>query len=434
MKKHVLKCVLACLWALILCSLLFSCSKINEYSAGLSTGKSPCICTGPHDVVYLQTNHEKQNAILAYKVYGNGETILMEGAPFLTGGMGLPYSYNAGSFNSDKEVRLSNDKRFLLTVNSGNNTISVFKVQSNGALSPVPGSPFPSGGETPVSIDQWQQYVIVLNKSNHPAIPSSMPPNYSIFTLQSDGSLVPVPNGKFEVRDGISPGQVLVSRTGAFVYGTNTWGFDYTPPAIRMNIFSIGSNGTLTAGPEAPPIDPLKPGALGMCQSRKENVLYVAFPFAAEFSAYEMNTATGELTHIGDSYARPGCSRFCLNNNGNSLFTANTMENSISMFDITNARAPRKTSELALKNVGPTYSGYFGEYTSSQCVSLAAGTRNDLLYVVSQNTNPDTTIGNYNYLHVLQIDNAGLQEPDEPVQLPVPNKYRPRGLAVLRVE
>ncbi|OQP59387.1 hypothetical protein [Niastella populi] len=433
MKKHVLKCVLACLWALIICTLLFSCSKINEYSAGRSTGKSPCICTGPHDVVYLQTNHEKQNAILAYKVYSDGQSVLMDGAPFLTGGMGLPYSYNAGSFNSDKEVRLSNDKRFLLTVNSGNNTISVFKVQSDGALSSVPGSPFPSGGETPVSIEQWQQYIIVLNKSNHPAIPSSMPPNYSIFTLQGDGSLVPVPNGKFEVRDGISPGQILASRTGAFVYGSNTWGFDYTPPAIRMNIFSIGRNGVLTPGPAAPPFDPLKPGALGMCQNAKQNVLYVAFPFAPEFSTYEMNTGTGELTHIGDSYARPGCSRFCSNKSGNSLFTANTMENSVSRFDISNPRAPRKTGDLSLKNVGPMYSGYFGEYTTSQCVSLASSTKDDLLYVVSQHTNPDTTIGNYNYLHILQIEN-GLQEKDEPVQLPVANKYRPRGLAVLRVE
>jgi hypothetical protein len=54
--------------------------------------------------------------------------------------------------------------------------------------------------------------------------------------------------------------------------------------------------------------------------------------------------------------------------------------------------------------------------------------------VVSQHANPDLGIGNYNYLHVLRInDGVDLQEKDEPVQLPVPNNYRPRGLAVLKM-
>jgi hypothetical protein len=146
-----------------------------------------------------------------------------------------------------------------------------------------------------------------------------------------------------------------------------------------------------------------------------------------------MNKTTGELTHINDAFARPGCSRFCSDNSNNTLFTANTIENSVSMFDITNARSPRKTGELALKQAGPVYNGYFGPYTSSQCVSLATSTDDQLLYVVSQHANPDTSVHNYNYLHVLHLV-SGLQEQDEPVELPVASSYRPRGLAVLRGE
>src|SRR5688500_16891952 len=279
----------------------------------------------------------------------------MEEGPFYTGGSGIPASPNAGSFNSDQEVRLSNDKRFLLTVNSGDNTISVFDVQADGTLKLVPGAPFPSGGETPVSLDMWQQYVIVLNKSNNPIQPSSSAPNYSVFTLEGNGSLAPV--SKFEVREGISPGQVLVSRTGAFVYGSNTWGFDYIPPAIRLNLFSIGSNGVLKAGPDAPPIDSTLPGTLGLCEISRQNVLYVAFPFSSQFSVYDINTNTGALTHVGNAFARPGCSRLCSNNMNNRLFTANTIDNSVSMFDITDARAPRKLGELSLKETGPAYTG-----------------------------------------------------------------------------
>jgi hypothetical protein len=34
-------------------------------------------------------------------------------------------------------------------------------------------------------------------------------------------------------------------------------------------------------------------------------------------------------------------------------------------------------------------------------------------------------------LHI--VEGVGLQEGDEPVQLPVPNNFRPRGLAVLKM-
>jgi hypothetical protein len=436
MNKQILKPVYTSLWAFVFCCLLIACNKgsFNEYS-GSGWGKKAGVHTGIPDILYIQTNNSEkgQNAILAYKVYKEGLPELMTESPFLTGGTGIPTSPNAGSFNSDHEVVITNDKRFLLTVNSGDNTISVFNIQSDGMLTLVPGAPFPSNGETPVSIAQWQQYIIVLNKSNDPVQPSSSAPNYAVFRLETNGALTPV--SKIEVRDGISPGQVLASRTGPFVYGANTWGFNYTPPAVRLNLFTIGSDGVLTNGPDAPPIDSLEPGALGLCQSWRQNVLYVAFPFEDRFSYYDMNTTTGALTHVGDTYARPGCSRFCSDNSNTQLFTANTTENSVSMFDITNARTPRKTGDLSLKNSGPVYnSSWYGPCTSSTCVSLATSTDGQFLYVVSQHTNPDLSIGNFNSLHVLHIvSGSGLQEPDEPVELAVPNTFRARGLAVLQM-
>lgn len=432
MNKLFLKCVIVAVWAVILASLFVSCSKLNEYSG---TGKAEAgRANGPGlDIIYIQTNNSNKgrNGILAYQVYANGYAELLPGSPFYTGGTGIPTSPNAGSFNSDHEVRLSNDKRFLITVNAGDNTISVFNIRSDGSLSLAPGSPVSSNGETPVSIDQWQQYIIVLNKSNHPVVPSSTPPNYSVFTLESNGRLTPV--GRYDVREGISPGQVLVSRTGGFVYGSNTWGTKYTPPAVRMNLFSIGKDGVLTAGADAPSFDANDPGTLGLFQSVKQNVLYVAFPFSDRFKFYDINTTTGALTHAGDAVARPGCSRFCSNLDNNRLFTANTIENSVSMFDISNAHSPRKTGELSLKQGGPAYQGLLGTYASSQCVSLAAGNSDQFLYVVSQHTNPDTTTANYNYLHILQLEDSGLKEEDEPVQLPVPGSFRPRGIAVLPI-
>lgn len=429
MNKQILKPVCASLWAFVSCCLLVACHKFDEYSGSWKQGSKSEIVS---DVIYTQTNNSEkgQNAILAYKIYKDGHSMLLTESPFLTGGTGLPSSQNAGSFNSDHEVMISNDKRFLLTVNSGDNTVSVFNIQPDGTLTLVPGAPFSSNGETPVSITQWKQYIIVLNKSNNPVQPSSSAPNYSVFTLAANGTLTPV--SKMEVRDGISPGQVLASRTGPFIYGANTWGFNYTPPAERLDLFSIGNDGILKTGPDAPAIDQQAPGVLGLCESWQQHVLYVAFPMEGRFSYYDMNTTTGALTHAGDTDAGRGCSRFCTDNRNTWLFTANTTENSVSMFDISNAHEPHKSGELALKQCGPVYNTlYYGSSTSSACVSLATSSNDQFLYIISQHTNPDLSIGNYNYLHVLHMDGSGLQELDEPMQLPVPNDFMPRGLAVL---
>src|SRR5581483_6079588 len=207
MKKFYSKCTLsgmrkmALLLALVIVvtRLLVSCNKLpfnNQFS----------------EIIYIETNNYMKtgNAIIAYRNNGDGKLLPVLGGPFYTGGSGLANPNQAiGPNASEGEIKISNDRKFLLAVNAGDNTIAVFKIFADGTLSPVPGSPFPSGGETPVSIDQWQQYIFVLNKSDNPLQPSTQKPNYSTFMLQGDGSLTPVPGGKFEVPAGSSPAEVL---------------------------------------------------------------------------------------------------------------------------------------------------------------------------------------------------------------------------------
>ena len=95
---------------------------------------------------------------------------------------------------------------------------------------------------------------------------------------------------------------------------------------------------------------------------------------------------------------------------------------------------------LFLKNAGPIFGGVPGSpysgNTSSQCVSIAPSYDDKFLYVVSQHANPDLSIGNYNYLHVVQLTGGNwnaMHEDYDPIQLPVPNNLRPRGIAVLRL-
>ena len=55
------------------------------------------------------------------------------------------------------------------------------------------------------------------------------------------------------------------------------------------------------------------------------------------------------------------------------------------------------------------------------------------MYVVSQHANPDFSVGNYNYLHLVKINGDGtLTEQGDPIQIPVSNRVRPQGVVVFR--
>lgn len=181
----------------------------------VSCKKSNTTQAGKNDIVYVETNNylDNQNAVLAYRDKGDGKLEPLEGSPFLTNGAGVGnVGQILGPLDSDYELRVSSNGQFLLAVNSGNNTIAVFSITSNGALRPIAGSPFPSGGQTPVSIDVSGNYVFVVNKSQDPLHETPLAPNYTTFTIGGSGSLTPVAGGKFETASGTSPAQALVSR------------------------------------------------------------------------------------------------------------------------------------------------------------------------------------------------------------------------------
>jgi len=419
-----------CFPVLIATILLLSCNKLpfkDHYS----------------EIIYIQTNNyqKSMNAIIAYRNFGDGKLTEILGGPFLTGGSGLSNpGYVKGPNESDGEVKISNDKQFLLTVNSGSNTIAVFKIYPDGTLSHVPGSPFPSGGETPVSIDFYQQYVIVLNKSDNPLQPATQKPNYTVFRLEGNGTLTPVPGGKYELPAGTSPAHVVTSKIQPYVYGSNYFGYNLTPPVQAISSFTISNTGILTPiADNNPYYIPGQGGAVGLWHNPKYNHLYESTG-GARFSLYGIDGYTGKLTFGREQRTEVGCRSFCMNNAGNDLYTANSIRNNVGHFYFPNATTINNMGSLFLKNAGPIFDRVPGSFysgsTSSQCVSIAPSYDDKYLYVVSQHANPDLTIGNYNYLHVVQLTGGAwdaMHEDYDPIQLPVPNYLRPRGIAVLRL-
>jgi len=150
--------------------------------------------------VYTLTNNASGNAVQIYNRYSDGH--LQAGPAVPTGGNG-----SGAGLGSQGAVTLTDGNNFLLAVNAGSNTISAFRVGSNGlALTDVA----PSGGIAPISIAQNGNLVYVLNAGD-----GSHVGNVQGFRLDRWGNLTRLP-GAFANLSGIGagPAEVLFNPTG----------------------------------------------------------------------------------------------------------------------------------------------------------------------------------------------------------------------------
>jgi 6-phosphogluconolactonase len=125
--------------------------------------------------VFTLTNAPSGNAVVAYRRGPTGALTLAGTYP--TGGVGT----GAGLF-SQGAVVVTDDRRFVLAVNAGSNSISVFRVRHNG-LQLVDTEP--SRGVMPTSIAVRNGLVVVLN--------AGQPNNISGFLMGPLGRLYPLP-------------------------------------------------------------------------------------------------------------------------------------------------------------------------------------------------------------------------------------------------
>lgn len=160
-------------------------------------------------------------------------------------------------------MALAPSKKFLYTVNSGNNTISTFSVASDGSLTQA-GSQTPEGGSAPYAavIDPSGKYLLVTNSLGDPITGSDG--SISVFSIDSGtGALTPVGS---PVPANADPTQILFTHSGKFVYVTN-------PLIGTVTGFSF-SAGVLTLVPNTPAISGAQASALAVDGS--DQFLYVA--------------------------------------------------------------------------------------------------------------------------------------------------------------
>jgi 6-phosphogluconolactonase len=157
--------------------------------------------------LYTQTNDPAGNVVQKFDRARDGR--LTAAGTFATGGAGL-----TGLGGRQGAIELSDDDDTVYATNAGSNSVSVFRVHDrdddDDARDRRDGleliGTFPSGGEAPLSVDEQDGRVYVLN--------SGGTPNVTAFSTAKRGALRPIPGGTRELPGAEGAAQVSVTPDG----------------------------------------------------------------------------------------------------------------------------------------------------------------------------------------------------------------------------
>jgi len=272
--------------------------------------------------VYVNDNTAGTNTIAVFNRHADGSLTPAAGSPFLAGGAGA-----GAGVASQGAIQLADHGRYLLAVDAGSNQISVLRVDHDGTLDPVAGSPVSSGGVKPDSIAVHGNLVYVANSG----VGGS---NYTGFILAPWGHLYPLSRSTVTLPDGSAPGDVLFNNDGSKLVGTEVG-------TSVIDSFRVGWDGRLTAAPGSPfPAQGLGPFG-SQFRPTSSNQLFVSNAHngtgLGTVSAFS-DSANGTLSSIGSSPFANVQTAPCwliISPDGRYLFAVNTGSGTISRYTIT---------------------------------------------------------------------------------------------------
>jgi 6-phosphogluconolactonase (cycloisomerase 2 family) len=309
----------------------------------------------------------------------------------------------------------------MFAVNQGSDTIAVFHVAADGGLSPVKGSPFPSGGKAPASVGVAGDFLVVVNKAQDGVRDlKAVAPNYTTFRIGPDGALTPTGN-KVDAPPGNSPTQALVSTNGKVVLSSEEGG--------PLRAFKLGPDGQLTQGPTSPlkvpesvypkPFDPKLEWALGLGAHPNGTVMYGQLATIHQMGIFTYDD--GANLRFVKAVQNEGGSLPCwtlINKAGTRLYTDNAGNNTMTVYDTADPMNPKQIQLLKLKGTGNPWDVRFSPDEK-------------YVFMVDPRARPNVKPGGGQAVHSLMVGPDGkLSEPTEPAPIPVDLDVNPIGMAV----
>jgi DNA-binding beta-propeller fold protein YncE len=180
-----------------------------------------------------------RSSVFAFSVGSDGAMTPVPGSPF-----GV-----AAHVGSCFMLAVDPTGKFVYVTNPPGNSVSGYNIGSDGALSPIMGSPFATGPQPfSVVVESAGRFVYVTNEGDD---------NVSAYSIGDNGMLTPVPGSPFTA--GTGPTSIAMDPTGRFVYVLNT-------DSDSVSAYSVGSSGMLTPVRGSPFAAGTKPTSLAITQ------------------------------------------------------------------------------------------------------------------------------------------------------------------------
>jgi len=179
---------------------------------------------------FLSAASPSSDVVGMFTIAPNGALTPVPGSPFFaaaTGGV------------AGVDINCASNLLFGGEANFGGTHIDVFSIGSNGALTPVPGSPFNNPG-----IGSNSNVVVLSPADRHLFVSNQASNTITVFNVGANGGLSLVPGSPFANPGGNTPQMMATNRAGTLLYVNNDNG--------TVSVFSIGVDGTLTRVPGAP--------------------------------------------------------------------------------------------------------------------------------------------------------------------------------------
>jgi hypothetical protein len=191
--------------------------------------------------VYTDDNPLGLNTVSGFRVAKDGSLTPVSGSPSFTGGLGT-----GGGLFASSRITTAVLGKFLYVANNGSDDISAFSVGAGtGVLTPVPGSPFDTGGAAgpglSLAATPDNRFLFAAN---------GLSQNITAFAINPNGSLTRIGDPVFAFQE---PAGVKVTPDGRFLAVV----LINDPPHGSVAMFSIGSDGTLTLAQLPQPVRPI---------------------------------------------------------------------------------------------------------------------------------------------------------------------------------
>jgi len=199
-----------------------------------------------------------------------------------------------------------------------------------GRVTPVAGSPFASGGVTPLSVTAYGDLVYVANQAI-PFVNPDRTPNITGFRMSADGRLTPIPGSTIEFPAGQGPAQVEFNPSGSVLAVTAGFQTDG-----RIQTFAVLPAGRLKEGPGSPFITREVSGTVGYSWSFDGRHLLVSNFRGSAMTVFSVDGTTAAIEPKGPAYPNGGGAACwtALSPDGKTLYTGNFVGNSISAYAV----------------------------------------------------------------------------------------------------